>query len=404
MNKIKVTFILETAIEYGGGTEKTVLEYGKNMDKEKFDVTIIHSNITDRERLPEDYVKKECFGCRLIKIKYPEILKNLQKNKKYGLSVQEHSILKDIFLLYNIMVRFFILNIFNRKIKKEIMNSDIVYIVSDYQAFYIFLIDLITFKRLPSIILGTHNYLPVERRRINRLENRILKRMLKSVHYTSAKIKSISHIEGFVVTSGLDVNRYKLSEKINDVPRFLFVGRLVEYKGIFELLKAWELYSKENDGELHIIGTGELENEIIKYSRKSHNIIYHGFVKDDELYDIYSTMDVLVFPTYGPKHDEYFGLVVIEALGSGLFVILSDEMRGIFDEFERAGSLIYVKVDPEEIYKSMLYAGENIQKLKENARNMRKYIEENYDWKKIAEKLGKEFERILVSDYKDSKA
>ncbi|MGC9123209.1 MAG: glycosyltransferase family 4 protein [Thermoplasmata archaeon] len=395
MNKIKVTFILETAIEYGGGTEKTILQYGKYLDKEKFDVYIIHSNIIDKGRLDQEYIKSECKGCNLIRINYPTILNNLLINKKYGLSVQKRSIKKDLFLIYNILVRFLTLNSFNRKIKKIIFNSDIVYIVSDYQAFYIFLPNMIFKRRMPIIILGTHNYLPIERRKINRIENKILGSILTTVHYTSNKIKSLSKINGFVVSSGVDVNKYRVSENVNPIPKYLFVGRLVEYKGLYELIKAWEIFIRENNGELHIVGTGELENFVIQKSKELKNIIYHGFVSDDDLIDIYYNSDVLVFPTYGPKHDEYFGLVVIESLASGLFVILSNEMKGIFDEFEKSGSLMYVKIDPYAIYESMVYASRNLNVLKMNARNMRRYIEENYDWKKIAEKLGENFYRIV---------
>jgi glycosyltransferase involved in cell wall biosynthesis len=160
------------------------------------------------------------------------------------------------------------------------------------------------------------------------------------------------------------------------------------------LLEAWSIFKYKSNTELHIVGTGELEDLVIEKSKSIENIIYHGFVSEEELPLIYRNCDIFVFPTYGISHDEYFGLVVIEALASGDYVILSDGMKGIFDYFEKNNALEYVSVNPEKISERMEYTFENISKLKENVLNVRKYIEENYDWKSISENLSKKIYEI----------
>ncbi|MVT36486.1 MAG: glycosyltransferase [Euryarchaeota archaeon] len=388
--KINLSMVIETDILYGGGTEKTILFYNKYLNRKDFNLTIFDTNIIDKKRLEPEEVKKIFDLEKTEKIYFPSILKSLLTEKKWGVSSQKRSISKDLFLLYSILLKFFSLHLFNRKKLNILKKSDIIYVVSDYQIFYLVIPLKICSRGKIKVIFGTHNYLPIERRVLNRIENKLIEKFTDSIHYTSPAIFSISKIKrknDFIVPSGVDTEKFYPAEKKNKKICYLFVGRLVEYKGILELLEAWKIFPYKNNAELHIVGTGELESIISDYSQKLEGIKYHGFVREQDLPEIYRNCDILVFPTYGIKHDEYFGLVVIEALSSGNYVIVGEGMRGVFDYFEKEGVLEYTPLSPEEINKRMVNAYKNLEVLKERVIKMRNYIIENYDWRSISLKF-----------------
>lgn len=107
----------------------------------------------------------------------------------------------------------------------------------------------------------------------------------------------------------------KKSEK--ECVRFLFVGRLVYYKGVKNLLEAYsELVSKEPDLKekmtLDIVGSGPLEKELHEYVRETglqDRIFFHTKVTDAQLVEFYKKCDVFVLPSQ--RRSEAFGLVQI---------------------------------------------------------------------------------------------
>ena len=101
--------------------------------------------------------------------------------------------------------------------------------------------------------------------------------------------------------------------------RFLFVGRLIESKGLDVLLEA---FSRLETGELWIVGDGPLRGQIESAAAQNSRIRFHGYVEGHALADVYGQADVLVVPSlYEP-----WGLVVHEALAYGLPVIATNQV------------------------------------------------------------------------------
>jgi glycosyltransferase involved in cell wall biosynthesis len=95
-----------------------------------------------------------------------------------------------------------------------------------------------------------------------------------------------------------------------------FVGRLVEYKGIRELLSAIDTASRiEQNLELLIVGDGPLRFEVEEFCR-SHprGAKFAGPVDQETLHRLYAVADVHVMPSYS----EAFGVVCPEALAFGV--------------------------------------------------------------------------------------
>jgi glycosyltransferase involved in cell wall biosynthesis len=106
----------------------------------------------------------------------------------------------------------------------------------------------------------------------------------------------------------------------------LFVGRLIEVKGIPFLIEAVGKLQDDNVC-LVIIGEGPLKESIEKISLENglKNIVFIGKVLNSDLYKYYALADVFVLPSITTKEiKEAWGLVVNEAMNQGTPVVVTD--------------------------------------------------------------------------------
>jgi len=132
-----------------------------------------------------------------------------------------------------------------------------------------------------------------------------------------------------ITPPGIDTNLFRPVRSnvrdelgIKDKLVVLFIGRLIERKGVDILLKAWEKVSREIDNvHLVIIGKGPLETLVKLYSKKLRNITHISFIeKRIDLPKYYSLADIFVFPT----RLEGFGMTAGEAMACGLPVVTTN--------------------------------------------------------------------------------
>lgn len=103
----------------------------------------------------------------------------------------------------------------------------------------------------------------------------------------------------------------------------LFVGRLVEIKGVTYLIDAM----RKVDAVLVIVGDGPLREELEKKANTiNREVIFMGARSHDELKQIYASADIFAAPsiTASDGAKEGLGLVILEAMASGLPVVASD--------------------------------------------------------------------------------
>ncbi len=98
----------------------------------------------------------------------------------------------------------------------------------------------------------------------------------------------------------------------------LFVGRLVKEKGIETLLEAWKGLS--GAFELKVIGDGPLSSRVAEAASADRRIQWLGSRRKSEVLEIMRGAACLVFPS---TWYEGFGLVIAEALATGLPVVAS---------------------------------------------------------------------------------
>lgn len=115
----------------------------------------------------------------------------------------------------------------------------------------------------------------------------------------------------------------------------LYVGRLIEEKGILDLLKAFQLLScNYRDLGLVLIGSGEGEERFRNFCAEQNikNVFFAGFVHQDGLPAYYAAGDVFALPT----HSDVWGLVLNEAMACRLPVVCSDVAGAAYDLVKNA--------------------------------------------------------------------
>jgi glycosyltransferase involved in cell wall biosynthesis len=113
-------------------------------------------------------------------------------------------------------------------------------------------------------------------------------------------------------------------QKMNLPSRFfLFVGRLVPEKGVFDLLAAYAKLKVDLRSKVGLVfaGDGSLREELTQKIKEINpgEVCLTGFAQREDLACLYALADFLVLPT----HSDPWGLVVNEAMACGLPVIVT---------------------------------------------------------------------------------
>ncbi len=192
--------------------------------------------------------------------------------------------------------------------------------------------------------------------------------------------------------------KYAIGEKKDRV--VMFLGALDEahrFKGVDILLQAFSHNAQRtaNNVKLLICGTGDLKNKYKKLAKELNiekQVIFTGRVSDEDLVPHYNLADLFVLPS--TNKSEAFGIVLIEAMACGIPVIASDLpgvrfvfTNGIQGYTVAPGSARHLAVKIEDYLK-------HPQRRWKMGREARKLAEERYDWKKIGDRILKEFDSL----------
>ena len=126
----------------------------------------------------------------------------------------------------------------------------------------------------------------------------------------------------------------------------LFVGRLIERKGVAHLIRALGTVRRDAPARLVIVGDGperaKLE-QVANETRVAQYVDFRGRVSDDALRLAYASADAFVLPSVldARQDTEGLGVVLLEAMNYGVPVIASD-IGGITDivQHEKTGLLV----------------------------------------------------------------
>jgi glycosyltransferase involved in cell wall biosynthesis len=138
----------------------------------------------------------------------------------------------------------------------------------------------------------------------------------------------------------------------------LFSGQLIERKGVDVLIQAFARIARLVPAlELHLLGSGPALDSLCKLIPPdlSSRIHFLGFKQPSAMPEVFATTDIFVLPS---RHDGW-GVVVNEALGAGLPIVVSDHV-GARDLVEDGrNGLITRAGDVEALADALLQLGQS---------------------------------------------
>ena len=129
----------------------------------------------------------------------------------------------------------------------------------------------------------------------------------------------------------------------------LFVGTIEPRKNLQNLLLALSILKKKNTFKSKLVVSGmkgwmvEGLADVIKKFDLTDDVIFPGYVSDDELRALYNLCDVFVFPSFY----EGFGFPIVEAFSCGAAVVTSNVSS--CPEIAADGALVVNPYNPDEI-------------------------------------------------------
>lgn len=170
-------------------------------------------------------------------------------------------------------------------------------------------------------------------------------------------------------------------------PLVLYVGRLVEYKGVSTLISAMAEVQKEINAKLVIVGDGEDRKKFEKLAEKLNvYAFFTGSVSEREVVEWMQKARVLVLPSFSRL--EAFGMVLLEAMACSTPVIGANT-PGVSEVAIKGGITFSSIQELVEGIKRILSDNELATKL---GKAGRKVVEERFNWEVVAG----EIERLYV--------
>lgn len=156
--------------------------------------------------------------------------------------------------------------------------------------------------------------------------------------YTAAELKELVDVPVDVIPYGaaLPSPAARAAARSLDAPStVLFVGRLVERKGVAHLIEALARLRQPSSTRLVVVGDGPERPRLEALARSrglGDRVLFRGKVSDAELQRVYRDADVLVLPSVVDARGdtEGLGVVLLEAMNYGVPVIAS-RIGGIVD-------------------------------------------------------------------------
>ncbi|OGK25248.1 hypothetical protein A3F58_01775 [Candidatus Roizmanbacteria bacterium RIFCSPHIGHO2_12_FULL_37_9b] len=215
-----------------------------------------------------------------------------------------------------------------------------------------------------------------------------------------------------LVRLGVDLTRFKPNFVNNKNITILFVGRLVEEKGILDLYEAYKNIKYQISNlkslprwqagktkilKLRIVGDGPLRDYLLDHIELDKLIDNVTIEQKDyeEMPKVYEEADIFVLPSKRTNTwEEQYGMVLVEAMASGLPIIAYN--TGVIPEIVGSAGVLIKEGDRKNLFtsiKHLINVGEHRDKL---GKMGRKRAEKEFDAKKTANKIKDIYIKSLI--------
>lgn len=205
-------------------------------------------------------------------------------------------------------------------------------------------------------------------------------------------VQKLYHKKTLLVSNGIDIKND--FTKLNDFEKyFLFVGRLVQEKGLHCLIQAFKQLSEYQDYKLKIVGlnvhTNSYNNYLTSLASENSNIEFVGPKYNNDLDCLYKNAYCVIIPSL----IDSFSLVLLEALYKNGVVICSN-----IEQFQYLAQnyVKYFKVgDVNDLSDKMTELILNNDKRNELLLKSRKFPFKNFSWDRISVKYYNFYKNVV---------
>lgn len=160
-----------------------------------------------------------------------------------------------------------------------------------------------------------------------------------------------------------------------------YVGRLVNDKGINELMESWEVLTKKyKTAKLLLVGPFEERDSISEqmktYISDNQSIIHTGLI--DDVSAFYGLMDIFILPSYR----EGFPTVVLEASAMEI-PVLTTTSTGCKDSIIDRNTGMFIDINSSDIVNKISYYLDNAEIAIQHGKNGRGHVIKDYAQEKI---------------------
>ncbi|NMC36416.1 glycosyltransferase family 4 protein [Candidatus Beckwithbacteria bacterium] len=207
--------------------------------------------------------------------------------------------------------------------------------------------------------------------------------------YKNLSKKTVVISNGVVVKE--NISKIADSGKI----KLLFVGRLVEQKGVVYLIKALDQLSKKFDNwELEIVGEGpemEKAKHLVQSYQLDSKIKFLGRIIGEKLSEIYQKAQVFVLPSLAEGQP----ITLLEAWSHKLVAVVSRVgANPSMIKHGQNGLLIKAK-NSSDLAEKLTWLLTHNQKIKEIGQAGYEQVSKYYQWPQIAEKTLAEYKKLV---------
>jgi len=210
----------------------------------------------------------------------------------------------------------------------------------------------------------------------------------------------ISSNKIFVVPNGVDIKKFnpyvdtsRLENRFIGNNVLLYVGPIIQRKGLTCLIKSMpKILAEHKDTILVLVGKGDQEENLKRLSNElsiSRNVIFEGFVPEDQLPMYYNACDLFVFPSL----QEGFGMVLAEAMACEKPVVASNT-TAIPEVVGDAGILVEPG-NPDALAEAIIESLNDEHMRKRLGMKALKRVRENFSWNMATEKLLSVYQKVM---------
>jgi rhamnosyl/mannosyltransferase len=204
-----------------------------------------------------------------------------------------------------------------------------------------------------------------------------------------------------IIPNGVDIPEIQsasVDRKSRQKFRLIFIGRLVSWKGIFDLLQTIKNITDETKMPVHltVIGDGEEKEAVVNTIQTldiSNYVTFLGRVDRDVLIRELTLSDVLILPSTG--FQESFGIVLLEAMAMRTCVIASDlpGPAAVVEHMENG--IIFRRGNITDLAEKieLLYSDSTLRETL--ITNGYELVKSKYNWATISKDLYSEMKRIV---------